>query len=286
MQWESIEAAAEAGMTSVDRGFTEARRGIVAVPETGERYFVKIAVNEQTQHWLEQELHAYDWLEQHNYPYAPRVVARGSDGFALPDLSDWDWRSTWSSEKLDAALRAMDCLADLSSEAAKDFTPGPFSENPWTELSESAAYEHIPAITPAMLAEARDILQSGKRQRYEELAAVKPFSGMDLVHGDVRADNFAYNPASGAGLLVDWNWVGLGSKAFDQTAFLVDVHKRFDVFASGYADRLDRPSLAWLIGYWLHAAAEAPEKPYLEKLRFFQLESALRADRMCQQLTR
>jgi hypothetical protein len=190
--WQQIEAAAMENLQVVEGGFTAARRGLVEL-EGGQRVFIKQAVDSVTQRWLDLEKRAYHWLSEQGYQYAPPVVAEGSDGFALPDLSALDWSKRWTEAKLEAAFRAMDSLAALSGRAEgqfkhfaePDFWPGvPADVTSFSRLTEDEA---VLATTQ------RVISNEQLRTQMQELAAQHPEQGSTLVHLDVRADNFCYD---------------------------------------------------------------------------------------------
>lgn len=282
VSWHEIEKAAARGVQPVSGGYSQARRGVVTLDD-GQKVFIKIAVDELTSEWLQLELKSYHWLGDHNYVHAPRLVAEGSQGLALPDFSAWDWTDTWSRTKLDAALRAMDALAEMSNDAKGVFPENKFGDNPamgmpWTDgpaIPESVeGYKHI--ASRALLNNAATLVHDKQLHAlYAELASSRPWQGDDLVHYDVRADNFAYNPTDGQGLLVDWNWLCFGSKKLDQTALLVNAQwTGYDVLFR-YADRLDINSLAWFVGFWLTNATKAPDTENMKRLRPRQLECAV-----------
>lgn len=290
MNWQEIESMAERSLKSVEGGHTAAKRGLVTLPG-GQDVFVKLAVDVKTQGWLEQELQAYHWLEEHQYKYAPRLIAEGLGGFALPDLSTWDWTNSWSKAKVQTVLRAMDALADLSDKASTkmfgtSFGDDPKMLDPWRLVPfESRIYQTI--ASGELLKQIAAILTDHQaRKTYAKLAVAQPWRGNELVHFDVRADNFAYNFATDDGLLVDWNWLCFGSKQLDQTTLLVNVQTSgYDVLAH-CPERLDLPSLAWFVGFELASATRVSDDPQVKRLRLRQLESALVAHQLAQKILR
>lgn len=278
-------------MRDVSGGYSAAKRGIVTL-ESGQTVFVKIAVEEQTQKWLERELVAYHWLEKQQYEYAPRLIAEGANGFALPDFSTWDWADTWSQTKLDAVLHAMDVLAELSASAKgmfpeNDFGDTPALARPWTDgpIIPSVLSGYAYPAREQFLEGAAELLGDKQLHKiYAELAATLPWRGDDLVHYDVRADNLAYDSVNEKVMLVDWNWLCFGSKRTDQTALLINAQwAGYDVLPR-YADRLDKNSLAWFVGFWLTNATKEADTENLKRLRSRQLECAVVAHELLQAL--
>jgi thiamine kinase-like enzyme len=249
----------------------------------GATVFVKFAVDDQTANWIRVEEKAYHWLERAGYRHIPRLLAEGSQGFALADLSNCDWSHTWDEGKIDAMLTALDDLAKLPVEGA-DFEQSTFPADPWRTLaSDTELYK--PFLEEETLRRIEPILRDEKlREEYAAMADAEPWRGTQLVHYDARSDNFAYDRASGVGYLVDWDWIGLGNAAFDRTGLLVNVQLAgYDVLTK-YRERLDKASLIWLMGFWLKAATGLRDTKDLERLRARQVENALVAQELIRQL--
>lgn len=277
MTWQEISQAAESNWRSVNGGFTAAKRGIVQMPD-GTKLFIKQAVDEGTQEWLSQELHAYHWLHQHRYKHMLPIIAEADDasGFALDDVSDWDWEDAWDVPKANAVFAALDELATLSEHAAEAFQPTNFGGDLSLELPVSAkAYEDIVHDQATLDALQAILGDAATRKEYDRLVETKPWSGNDLVHYDARSDNFAFNRQTGEGVLVDWNWAGLGSRHFDCASLLVNMQLRGLDVLTHYRERLDKASLAWLASFWLRHALGPRDTEGLRRLRPQQIKSAL-----------
>lgn len=279
IEWAEIEKALSTLMP-VQGGFSNAQRGIVTL-EDGRTVFVKLGVDERTKRWARNEIKAYHWLEEADYQHAPKLLAESEVGFALPDLSAWDWEHVWHKEKVDTALLALDRLAGLPS------TTGHFEQsgfeadgNPWRNLpADAATYQSI--VDSDTWQEVSTLLaDKALRQEYATAAATDPWRGTELVHYDARADNFAYDHGSKHGCFVDWNWMSLGSTAFDRTAMLVNVQlSGFDILPD-YQEQVDRSSLIWLMGFWLERALGPQDTEGLKRLRPRQVANALEAHRL------
>lgn len=284
--WSLIEAALPT-IEPVSGGYTKSQRGLVTLTDN-QKVFVKIAVDDQTREWIQKERTAYAFLAEHNFPHVPRVVAETDGGLAIPDLSGWDWSKTWTKPKMDAVFRAMDALAPLGAKATGSF--GFFDLDPtiWTEVPGSMdAFDWArPLISAEMMRDLEALITDVSTMRhYAARAATKPWEGNDLIHNDVRSDNFAFNPQTGEGLLVDLNWLCLGTKPFDTASLLVDMDQA-GAEIQDYLNRVDDASLAYIIGYWLCSAAIVPDTENLVTLRLHQLESALTAHQLMRRLSR
>jgi len=274
--WNDIERAMPS-FRRVNGGLSDAKRGIVKLPN-GASYFVKIGMDERTRRWAQDEIRAYHWLNSSGYGYAPHIVAESEDGFALPDLSSWDWEHRWHADKLDAALRALDSLAKLSTNSGTISQSGYRDVgNPWRLLPESSEV-YAEFIDSESLGSIEALL--AVKERYAshlEAGNSEPWRGYDLVHYDARADNFAYDHESNHGCFVDWNWLSLGSTAFDRTALLVNVElSGFDVLKK-YGHHIDIDSLVWQAGFWLWRATGPRDTPDRKLLRPKQVANALQA---------
>lgn len=281
MDWQEIKRLAEQDLRPVPGGYTKARRGIATLPD-GRTVFVKIAVDDSTRKWITQEISTYLWLEKHGYEGAPKMLAHGEDGFALPDLSKWDWSKHWSEDKLRAILARLDELDGLTEEAKSAFVSvHNFGSNLWRKHDYAAKdYGWLKQHNASLYKQLRDMLSDPARiEKYAKLADSEPWKGNDFVHFDARSDNFGYNPETKTGLLIDWNWAGMGSKVFDRNSMLINVQKYgFNVLES-YAGLLDAACLAWMIGFWLSFTC-GEVKPDLIALRGHQVESLLVASNL------
>lgn len=277
--WEDIKEALPT-IKPIERGFSNATRGIVTLAD-GRTVFVKLASDDSTRQHIQTEIHTYQWLAQAGYEHMPPLLVASGEGFALPDLSAWDWEHAWSKAKVDAALAALESLASLP-DADEHFDSSIYESGSWQDVPDDmAAFAGLADET--VLSEVALIL-ADKSRHAEYFAAFdhKPWQGTELVHYDVRADNFAYDSKAGRGCLVDWNWAGLGNAAFDRTSLLVFVEvSGFEVLPL-YRELIDYDSLLWLMGFWLERAASV-EDPRLQ-LRRHRLKNALTASRLLAQL--
>lgn len=283
--WSLIEAALPT-LEPVSGGYTKSQRGLVTLTD-GQKVFVKIAVDDQTRGWIQKERKAYAFLDEHGFPYVPRIIAETDGGLAIPDLSGWDWSKTWTKPKMDAVLRAMDALAPLGTKAAGSFGSFDLDPNVWKGMPGSMdAYDWArPLLTSEMTHDLEALITDGATMRhYANLAATKPWEGNDLIHNDVRSDNFAFNTQTGQGLLVDLNWLCVGTKSFDTASLLVDM-EQVGAEIQDYLTRVDAASMAYIIGYWLSSATIVPDSENLVTLRLHQLESALTAHQLMRQLS-
>ena len=282
--WNLIEAALPS-LEPVSGGYTKSQRGLVTLTD-GQKVFVKIGVDDQTRDWIQKERNAYAFLADNNFRYVPRVIAETDGALAIPDLSGWDWSKAWSKPKMDAVFRAMDALAPLGSKAVSTFGHFDLEPNVWAEVPASInAYDWArPLVSTSLMRDISALIGNSTATRhYADLAATKPWEGNDLIHNDVRSDNFAFNPQTGEGLLVDLNWLCLGTKPFDTASLLVDMEQA-GVDIQNYLHRADGASMAYIIGYWLSSAAIVPDTENLVTLRLHQLESALTAHQLARQI--
>lgn len=246
------------------QGFTVAQSGLVRLGD-GRRVFVKCAMDDNSAYWAKKELKAYQKLREDGYEHLPRVLAVNADGtsFALEDLSQYDFSSTWDTDKLHALMRAR---KDLKSH--KDLFDGDadFSmrsvvgtQNRWPTLAQDGR----------LLDQANTILQacgqavqvsSKMAERCQDVMRTWSVHQDTLVHDDLRADNFAYDPATKTGKLIDWTWLCVGDDTLDTSSLFVSVvRSQFPVYEM-YPDLFSEQAIVSILGYWLEVLGSSGDQ--------------------------
>lgn len=285
LSWATIESSMET-FRPASSGYTQAKRGFVTVFD-GTVLFVKIGSDDETKKWIQKEIDVYQFLSAHNYLPIPKLLSINNthDGLALEYLDtgdNWEWETTWTNERLQATIDAMDTLADI----ATDNLPESVIKirminklgNPWQTL-------------------AKDLTTQGKlRLKLEESnkhalaieicndAFLKQNFTFDLpqdtlVHYDIRRDNCAWNANTKQVKIIDWNWLQLGNREIDMNALLVSVAASGFKLTPPFKGRLNKDALLWLAGAWFSASIEPITNNTSEtsSLRSYQLESAITA---------
>ena len=281
INWGDIEKSLET-LRKVDGGFSAALRGMVTLSD-GRPAFVKVGVNDPTKQWAKKEIAVYRFLQRHNYPFIPQLLAYDNDetSFALEALTPedgWNWSGEWTQERFATTLEAMDVLAAIQpkgpdkdvfgSEMLKETDDG------WQPLKESKELQHT-LLNKLRSADGSGLANTLDFSVEAERSAAFRFRKETLVHYDVRADNAPWNALRRVVRFVDWNWTQLGDRRIDLAALLVHVHKAgFDVTRAA-GDRLNADALQWLTGFWLKAAATPIWPGGPAHLRDMQLQSAL-----------
>lgn len=283
--WPEIEAALPT-LRPVKGGFTKARRGIVTMPDNS-TLFVKIAVDDLTRMWINRERQAYSWLAAEKFAHIPELLAETEGGIAIPDLSAWDWENNWDDQKLQAFLGVIEDLAGYGVQAQGIFEDCAYGKNFWPELKhDMSSYMWLRKhITNQEWSELESIIKDEPlRQTYNNLAATEPWRGTDLTHSDVRADNCAYNRETGQVLMVDWNWLCIGNRQFDESMVFVNA-ANVNADLSNFVARFDTPCLAAMMGIWLSSLEREDPDEHMTTLRLFQLRNALETHKLIQQKT-
>jgi hypothetical protein len=284
MQWNTIEQSLPT-IKHASSGYTLAHRGIVRLND-GTTAFVKLGVDDTTKAWAQKEIALYEFLAAHQYPHIPKLLAVNPErtAFCLEALepqNGWDWTDTWTHERLDATLAAIDDLAKIqptTEELALFGTKG-LSEKDggWEPLLEQPEKQKV----------LKDKLEKAGHAAYMDnvdyaaMAAKSAqfvFKNTQLTHYDVRTDNCAWNPHANTVKLIDWNWAQMGDERIDIASMLVHVHKSgLDI--SRHYNRLDPDALLWVAGLWLNSAATPlwPGGAEHTSLRDYQLESGVAA---------
>ncbi len=236
-----------------DQGFTAAYTGLVTLAD-GIQVFVKCAMDDNSARWARKEVKAYKLLQDAGYPYIPRLLAVNAEGtsFATQALIGYDFSPTWDADKLHAIMRARKDLKSLRYlfEADPDFSMRKVVgvQNRWPMLRNEA-----------VLARANEILQACHGvmistetvERCVQMMQAWYVHQDTLVHDDLRADNFAYDPQTRTGKLIDWTWLCVGDDALDVASLCVGVTRTgFDVY-DRYPDLFDEQAIISTLGYWM-----------------------------------
>lgn len=257
IDWSLIEDHIQ-GATKINTGFSAAFKGIVSLPG-GEEMFVKVGTDAKTNAYTAKEVAVYQLLEEHGYPYAPKLVSVSNTGtgFALEALTaeqGWEW-PTWTEPELTKALEAMDALAEVPLTDAQRV-----ALRATRSLSEVNGGWHT-------LAESTDKQEAVRKKLaiagHESFASMIDFDAMAdweagfsfdqgrLVHYDVRSYNCAWNEAQEAVKLVDFDWAMPGDQRIAFAMCLGDAHSLGLDVRKQHLSKLDPEALTWAAGYWL-----------------------------------
>lgn len=236
-----------------EQGFTKAYSGLITLQD-GSYVFVKCAMDEDSARWTRKEIKAYKLLQEAGYEYMPRLMAVNPEGtsFAIQALIGYDFSREWNIDKFHAVMRARKDLKAFRYlfEGDPDFSmrtvvgvqnrwPSLRSEPVLTRANELLDGSEGVMVTPEMVDRCVDAMQTW--QAHPDT----------LIHGDLRADNFAYDPQSKTGRLIDWAWLCVGDDLLDVAALSVSaVQSGFDVFGM-YPDMFEEQAIISTLGYWL-----------------------------------
>src|SRR5438270_3579064 len=194
-------------------GYSTADRYAVTLAD-GRRAFVKSAEAENLARWLRREHEVYAHLEG---DFIPALLGWDDDGvrpvLAIEDLSDADWTPRWDDARVQAVLESLRALATCTPPpntlTVREQFPDLYDR--WREV------ERDPAPFLSLGLRDADWLD---RALPRILTAVDadPATGDDLCHFDVRSDNLCFR--GGRAILVDWNWLSIGSWPLDVGAWL------------------------------------------------------------------
>lgn len=256
MNWNDIENKIDY-LVPVKGGYSSAKRGILEVAD-GQKIFVKLGTDASTKDWAHKEIAVYRFLKAASYQHIPELLAVNPDetAFTIEALTEedgWDWSDTWSKERLDATLLAMDQLAAIRPEDKHESTFKSLltsDDDGWVALASSPELQ----VEFRQKGKGNELLEKVARDLPGEAARSRRFDitgGDTLVHFDVRADNCAWNARHNSVKLVDWNWLTLGSRDIDLAAFLMHLYGGGFQLLPAYADRLDPAAVHWMAGFWL-----------------------------------
>lgn len=231
-------------------GYSTADRFAVTLAD-GRRAFVKSSDAENMAGWLRREHEVYASLSG---DFIPELLGWDDDGvrpvLAIEDLSDADWTPQWDDARVAAVLDALRSLAR---------SPPP--------PNTGTAREQFPDLYDRWRDVERNpepFLSLGLRDR-EWLERALPLiltaidddvaAGDELCHYDVRSDNLCFR--DGRAILVDWNWLSIGSSRVDVAAWLPSLHLEggpppWDVLPDAGAEA------AFIAGVWAAVAGLPP----------------------------
>lgn len=235
------------------QGYTAAYTGLVSLAD-GSQVFVKCASDQNSERWIKKEIKAYRLLQGADYGFMPRLLAVNAHetAFAIQALVGYDFSSQWSVDKLHAVMRARKDLKALRYlfEGDQDFAVRNVAgvRNKWPALRDEMT-----------LARANAALEQSGFEPIDASVVERCSSSLEhwqgrqdtLIHDDLRADNFAYDPQTKTGKLIDWAWLCVGDDSLDVAALCVGMScAGFDVYAL-YPDLFDEHSVVSTMGYWL-----------------------------------
>lgn len=250
-------------MQAVEGGYSLAKRGVVELG-SGAKVFVKIAEGRTTKKWLAKEIRAYQKLNGAGYPYIPKLLSCNNDHSAMATeyLAGASFDNIWDKDKLDAILEAQEELKKYSSVFINDsdFTLESVVglESRWPIL---LANGNVDIINEKFARLGLGITFTTEQLKEYE-ASLEGWSIADdtLVHQDVRADNFGYDPDTKTGKLVDWNWLCLGDESLDRTPLFVNMFiSGFDPYRF-HPETYDPQMLKYLISFWLERVLSGDEE--------------------------
>lgn len=240
-------------LEQTEQGFTAAYTGLVTLQD-GSLVFVKCAMDENSARWARKEIKAYKLLQDAGYDYIPRLMAVNTEGtsFAIQALIGYDFSPAWGVDKFHAIMRARKDLKALRYlfEGDPEFSMRKVVgvQNRWPALRSEPilfrANELLMAsqgvsVSPDMVERCNQVMQAW--QAHPDT----------LVHDDLRADNFAYDPQTKTGRLIDWSWLCVGDDTLDVTALCVSATQTgFDVYGM-YPDMFSEQAVVSTLGYWL-----------------------------------
>lgn len=251
--WQSDIAPRIPGLEQSEQGYTAAYTGLINLLD-GTQVFVKCAMDDNSARWNRKEIKAYKILQEAGYGYMPRLLAVSADGnsFAIQAMLGYDFAPTWDDDKLHAIMRARKDLKTLRYlfEADPDFSMRKVVgvQNRWPALRSATT-----------LARANDLLDRSQGITIGEAMVERCNDTMQtwqvhqdtLVHDDLRADNFAYDPQMKVGKLIDWAWLCVGDDALDVASLCVSVARSgYDVYGK-YPSLFDEQAVISTLGYWL-----------------------------------
>ncbi|MCA9342344.1 hypothetical protein KC945_02985 [Candidatus Saccharibacteria bacterium] len=266
--WDSEIAPYLSNMNSVDGGFTQAKRGVITLPDQT-KIFVKLATDSWTHDWLKKELIVYNKLNDRRYDHIAKIYGASDDssGIALEFIEKCQFSNQWDDDKVDSLLQSRQELKSYKSVFENDNLFDAHSiismHNRWPEIDKISSIEHANQRLNVL---GQSFQLDTDFVKYCTSKAAKYRPNFDtLVHHDIRADNFAYDSSTKHGRLIDWNWLCIGDDKKDLTSWCISVE------LSGYPIYSLRPELFCeeaiidVMGYWIERISQLDDMTDLRK---------------------
>jgi thiamine kinase-like enzyme len=249
-------------MQNVVGGFTPAKRGVVTL-EDRTKVFVKMATDENTAKWLKKEIKSYKKLLSAGYKHIPKLLSVSDDekGIAIEYLEGASFENIWDKDKLDAVVKAQEALKEFTDQFIGDnnFRSDDVMDMDfkWQKLLEEGNLNKVNEKLKTL--GLKSSFSSEQIEQYQKLHEGWSLKENALIHEDVRADNFGYDPVSKEGKLIDWNWLCVGDASLDTTPLFINMQKAgFDAYEY-HPEKYDRQMIVYLIGFWLVSILDGNE---------------------------
>lgn len=241
-------------MQPVEGGYSTARRGVVTLAD-GQKVFIKIAEGDMTKKWLSKEIDVYKKLNAAEFAFIPQLLGHDDNHSAMviEYLDGASFENVWSVEKLEAVMNAQEELKQYK----HIFSGDPDStlasviglDEKWSRIIQPVAIESLNNKFSRLGVDVQ--LSQGQVEAYEQELVGWKISEDTLVHQDIRADNFGYDPQTKQGKLIDWNWLCVGDESLDTTPLFVNMYvSGFDPYIL-HPEKYDSQMLVYLISFWL-----------------------------------
>lgn len=262
-------------MQDVVGGFTPAKRGVVVL-EDGTKVFVKIATDENTEKWLKKEIKSYKKLLSLGYKHIPKLLSVKEDekGIAIEYLEGASFENVWDKDKLEAIVKAQEALKEFTNDFIGDnnFRSDDVMDLDfkWPQVLKDNNLEIINKKLEKL--GCKFSFTKEQIEGYQKQHEGWNLKEDSLIHEDIRADNFGYDPITKEGKLIDWNWLCVGDASLDTTPLFINMHKAgFDAYEY-HPEKYDKMMIIYLIGFWLVSILDGDEDKE-QKLREAQADS-------------
>jgi len=172
---------------------------------------------------------------------------------AIEYLQEASFENIWDNDKLSAILEAQKELKKYKTLFVddSDFTLGSVVglDSKWSAILQPG---NVEIINNKFMKLGVDVIFMTKQlETFHQDIKDWKIRDETLVHQDIRADNFGYDPKTKKGKLVDWNWICIGDESLDRTPLFVNMYiSGFDPYKL-HPETYDRNMLIYLVSFWL-----------------------------------
>lgn len=264
-EWEKdIEPYLDA-LQPVSQGYTLAKRGVVT-PNNGDRVFVKIGTSDDTNRWVEKEVFVYKTLNRVRFKYAPKLLSTNKDctAMAIEYMPQASFENVWDKDKLDALmtaraeLRKLGRFFDKKSKYMRDDYTIQLADK-WTSITNQHGINRLNSTLEFIQSDLSFTLDQVRA--YAAEYSNHKLKKDTLVHEDIRADNFGYDPETKTGKLIDWNWLCYSDDSLDLTPIFINIYLSGVDPYLWHTEVYDRKVILYLISFWLNAISGGSDQP-------------------------
>lgn len=255
---------------AVSGGYTPALRFRIETA-SGDRGFVKVAVNPYTRRALIREAEVLSALQALGMPFVPQLIAVDPDPIhpllVLEDLGDARWPPPWDEALVESVLSTLRELHKTPTTLPSYAEVHPEEDHGWLDVAaDPQPFLDLGLVSGAWLDASLSTLVAAERNVETR--------GSTLTHFDLRSDNLCQSQRGV--VIIDWNFACAGNPLLDLGFWLPSL----SIEGGPSPETLigEQPEIAAFVSGFFAARAgqpPIPSAPHVRPLQIKQLRAAL-----------